>query len=666
MKRTIAQLAWMLSLSVACGPQSKQDVGYVTISLPPGAVRTAAEPQAGLPERWMVTIAAEDFASPLVYEITERTLTIPVKAGPNRFIRVSGRTAPENGVIRGYDGEVTADVAAEGNTVVNVTVYPSVTVHDPSASLPVLLGGEAAPAAAPDVSEVTTSLTPEGLQVFIGFRNTVAAPWNASKPNSALGIFEMDVDRDPLTGWSSRIEGRRIQAGSATGLSRLGVDAAVDFTPVRTGYVRFVTATAEPLPAQFVGNVLRFFIPNAVLARSIGKSSVDAVRFGLMVNDRRGSYDLLPDEGFIDLLPAVTPSASSLLAVKQFSGVRLAVAHDVPRVAIRASVRTGIHAAWTVRGQVDYARSLDGRVYDSPLTLKPVTSVDVRASATSYGIDMALDNAGLPVIAASIDEPNLGLRDYILQPRAKGAVLLYTSPPASGYGNYADIEVLGDAIYLLRSFSPATSVAVDTILGGSYTGTSYLGASPVDTAAISVAIEKIELTYAAGSSLYRSQLEANSFSLPAYLSALGSNNLAQYLSVARNAAGKAYYAYAVTNEIFFLEEGTNAIRVHLVQSSDPQIYVTGCLQELGISPSGRVAVVWVESMMSYQNYDYIETVYYAERLPGAAQFGPPIKVGSGSFASLAFDALERPIILVGEQTGTFDMPAGAVWSYRGQ
>jgi hypothetical protein len=102
---------------------------------------------------------------------------------------------------------------------------------------------------------------------------------------------------------------------------------------------------------------------------------------------------------------------------------------------------------------------------------------------------------------------------------------------------------------------------------------------------------------------------------------------------------------------------------------------------IAVSKTGRVGIVWHHSLvqvlvgappamrLAAPASDWPDTIYYSEKLPGAKEFSAPIKVGPGNYASLAFDALEQPVVLVSSlktDVSGYSVTSSELTSYQGE
>jgi hypothetical protein len=694
MKRLISTLALA---AAACTPSDPQ--GYVTLSLPTHAQMArlaaadapAAAPQVG---DWVITVTAADMAEPIVVTTGEATVTIPVKAGPERIVHVAARAPEAAGVTQGFDGETKVDVAAEGDTAADVDVYRSVTVKD--ANGPVSRIGQAADASAPDVDEITMTLGADGLLVFVTFLNDVAAPWNSTQANSLRGLIEFDTDRNAQTGDVSLVQLRR-RALSGDGEDKLlGVEFALDLTPVQEGYVKLLTGeTSKPVAANFGARTLSLNLPWATL----GGRFVD-MRFAALLSNKAGALDFVPETGYVEVARATAPKPSTALqAVSSFAGNFITTIESTRFVQPSlAATPTGFKAAWYDDAGFLVASSDSGDVFSTPMR----GTVDQNNAPAA--VDIAADESGNTFLAVTtFDSLSYSAYASVLQITqsftgvAKGGTAMSWSP---GYSRPAEIAAKGGVAFATGPYDYMASnvysyqdgvISKGTSIGGQgveftlgvggdnlLVGTVRTVCGAADCA-VTAGLQTVPAV--APLATFGAAVDAGAANMPggpAYF-ALASNGPQSYmLMVVQNAsfeddiyvvdmAAKTGVAFAAGAAVDILARAADFSGAE--GTSYPQI---------AVSKSGRVGVVWHSSgstaMMAAPSLagSFItvgtHAIYYAELLPGATAFSAPLRIGEGRTAALAFDANERPVVLVAKadaaQGGA--PTSNQLYVYRGQ
>lgn len=417
--------SFILASSLALAACTSEPVGYMKLSLPNASVpvvRAAAEGAEAAPTvskvDWAISVSADDMDEPIIQEVTPNgssgeilQTTIPVRAGADRLVRVAGRGAEgDDFTAYGFDGESLTDVAEEGETSVDVTVFSSVTYNDNSAKktekntlAPLNRTGGTAPASAPDINQLSVSLLADGgIKVTMTFANEVEAPWS-SADNAVRGLIEFDTDLNAATGNVSTVQSRHAARRALTNNEgadeAIGVDVAVDLSPVGVDSVRVqVGDDVRSLPAQFVDGVLTL----TIAAADVGK--VDkGIRFVAMASDSLGSLDFAPEINSVSLLILkVTPQPIVLVAVTAFEANAVASfpgSSVVPYPVIRSSP-LGLHAAWSNGNGFDYGTSVDGKSFGSrqQVQWKTIGATD------RGGIAMGVNAHGNPtVVMTQID-----------------------------------------------------------------------------------------------------------------------------------------------------------------------------------------------------------------------------------------------------------------------
>lgn len=689
MKRLISILALT---AAACTPNEPQ--GYVTLALPTQAQMSrlaAAELPAEAPKvtSWTITVSAEDMPEPVIVTTAESEISIPVKAGPGRIVHVAGRAEAVAGVTQGYDGETVVDVAEEGDTAAEVNVYRSVTVKD--ANAPVNRTGAAAGADAPDADEISITLGPDSLQLFVTFANDVAAPWNSSVAGSLRGLIEFDTDRNPATGKVSLVQLRHRTLTGAAEANLLGVELAIDLTPVEEGYVKLLTGdTAKAVEAKFGARTLSFNIPWDYL----GGRFVD-LRFAALLSNKSGSLDFVPETGFVEVVRANAPvPTAALQAVKGFDGAFITTVYSSRYVqpAITATP-AGIKAAWYDDAYYYVASSQLGTVFSAAL------KGAAPQGETPGAVDIAADAAGNTFLAVTLSNPQY-IGYVSVMGVGSGFVGLKSTAPLGWYPQSdrpAQIAARDGVAYVTQPYnfdmnnvyvykdgvlSAGANAGALTDLAIAVSGDKLLVASYAVTYAASNYVQAALQTVAAGDSLTSIPSPVNvgspmvSFMTYGNIDVASNGTSTYYLLTSVNAQYEA--------ELNVVDGSGNAIAFPAGAAVDtlaagPMGYGEGLsLPQIAVSKSGRVSVVWhasgnggvpaAPSLAGSFITEGLSGIYYAELLPGATAFSQPIRIANGNTAAIAFDANERPVVLV--TTASADRMGYPVQSYlhayRGQ
>ncbi len=674
----------------ACARIDSEERGVIRLELPAAGYLPHASENAVVPSEWLVVVSADDMEKPVVQRVRERSVALPVKPGPNRLVRVLGLIRSTAELVHGYSGDATADVKAGVETVVDITVYPSVLARDPAASLPVYASGKTAPAWSPDVSDVTVAWGTDAVFIRVGFRNAVDAPWNAGD-GSVRGILELDVDRNAATGRDSvllpRMNALAASLGRPVTSAALGVEATIDFTPVDRGYVRLVTAEAvRPLAATFAGNALTVGIPLDLLAR-MGGSITGGLRMAALTGNKFGHLDFLPDGGVIDTGIAPPPPLEQT-AVSGFTGRRIASYYGQGNepAGVLALRPDGLHVATVSDGGIEYLRTVDGYAFSR--TTAPFPLYPMRNGNLNYGtLAFDFDGAGRPVIAYAADDDWGYAYAAIVRGAAAGG---FESPVVRHadmgyyYNRSVDVRVVDDRIFAVFP-SAMTTAAVDVIENGAFArralkATSYyqywgvqfgdrLGANGLPTV---YWIDQNTSTFAY--EYYRTSLVDSPTRLSfgptvtaataAYLESFDQATVgAEDVFLGNDYSNVWFFAPATTLTLATDPNGGGFAPFRPMAPTDFD-YINFYAPRMKLSPEGRLAAVWAAE---YFKYDPVigntsqPYVFYAERLPGATGFSAPIEVGPGRAADIAFDGQGRPILLVVDTAYTGYYGEGIQW-----
>lgn len=668
------------ALLAACQNES---TGYIRLSLPQSAsLRPAAEPSAttfqdASVSTWTVTVTGEDMAEPVVVTTGESEVTLKVPAGPSRLVHVSGRGEAVDGIAQGYDGETTVDVPEEGNAEAVVDVFRSVSVVD--ANQPVARDGKTVSETAPDVESLTVTLGAEAMQLYVEFANDVAAPWNASASNSLRGVIDVDTDRNPQTGDVSVVQNRhlvmRLAAGEALEDLPLGVDFAIDLTPVDEGFVRLLVGdVAKPVAAHFGARRLSVTVPYAEVG---GK--ITAMRFAALLADRSGAADFVPEKDYVEIAAVSTPAPEAkLTGVTKFTGNFItAISRTVgSAVPVIRGTPGGFKAAWTTGKGFDYATSENGEVF----TVKK--SVSLPSPQVAMTLDLATDEKGNATVVATERnyiawcDTNCVLKATVLQD-SDGTVFDAVSTgdlAISSYSAKAKAAMIGGKSFVAEPlinyqansmylFEGGKQIDKQQVLAGQLYNVNH--SLQVRDGAPVLTIMQQDYSVAPVTRILESVGQAGviGFTAPATRFDAAQDSLYD-MSVSMVGDNAFYLTDAVPypNYDLWVFDGKGVKSVISGASfdsyagTDPNLWYFDvyAAPEIAVSPSGRVGVVWHAGIpqiaaapaVGRAPGDTGDEIYYAERLPGETAFSTPMLVGKGNTASLAFDAQERPVVLV--------------------
>ncbi len=665
MKRTASVLG-ALSLLAACAGEPAEEVGYLSIAAPAGFLPLAEAPV--LPEKWTVFIAAEDM-KPVVKNIGARTEVIPVKAGRGRFVHVFGGGAPVGGVSYGYAGSVTVDVRPQGETPTDIIVHPGFRVEDGDDSIAAFPTGDTAPGG-PDIAALSVERLDDALRFVVMFRNAPAAPWSTAD-NRLLGLVELDLDADVATGSASLVEGVRAATTATTSTDSLGVDARIDFRPVRRNVIRFLRSddgVTRELAARFAGSALIFTVPDAYLEGLLGEKETAGIRLAAMASSRRGANDFLPDSGFISAEPNLKARPITLNPVSAFQGAPLASAVDIPESSLPVirSGRSGLHLGWTTRAGFTYLRSTDGRLIDGRFDGKwSASELTAGKQMVPTYLDMVLNDKGAPTIAIAGEDYSCSTPCYLyttvaqyadgaMQPPvaiAQASLWPYTTP---------SLVANGSKVYLLPR-AGLSDMTLWQISGGRGTELGALDMStlePMGATLMPSPSGGLALVASGLGTLHSSNIGLSggtvSQSVPVELPNFTATGNPQ--GPIRAAATRSKPVVALPAAYFIAVHVGGATH----EVSVPNVYVGEGAQrvDVAVSPSGRVALVF----SGYNEVEGTVGVYYAEKLPGDSSFNQALRLHESSTegsrelaASVAFDRAERPIALVADSTCTWDI-----------